>query len=155
MNIIKVKMNTEYIKSDTSRWIRIVGTIFGLISILIFSVYIFHALYTGQFMEKILSCFIFLVLTITIIWSYSKTLYYSITATNRGLETKNITGENKLLLWENIKGIRKPRFGFPVNYTYVVSRDGEKLLLLKNKKNYEKLIRYIKENAQNLEKGNT
>ena len=135
-------MNTEYIKSETSRWIRIVGTIFGFASILFFSVYIFHALYKGQFMDKILSCSFFFVLIIVIIWSYLKILYYSITATSSGLEAKNIIGKNKYLLWENIKEIRKPRFGFPVNFTYVVSKTGEKLLLLKNKKNYEKLIRY-------------
>lgn len=87
---------------------------------------------------------------LVILWFLLKILFYSITATDRGLKTDNIIGANKLFDWKDIIEIRRPRFGFPVNFTYVISKNKDKLFLIKNKKNYKELIKYIKENAPNL-----
>lgn len=144
------KMNNEYVKSETSRWLRILGTFCGVFTVSFFLFYIAWVVYNGQFVTQISRCLILSIIILFIIWSYSKTLYYTVTATNRGIETDNIAGTNKLFLWEEIVEVRRPRFGFPVNFTYVISKSRDKLHLIRNRNNYKELIKYIKEKAPNL-----
>ncbi len=92
----------------------------------------------------------FLIIIIIIVWSYSKTLYYTITATNKGLETDNIVGANKSYLWEEIIEVRRPRFGVPVNITYVISINEDKSILIRNRNNYKEIVETIKGKAFNL-----
>jgi hypothetical protein len=144
------KMHSEHVKTYTSRWVRILGTVCGIFTIFFFGFYIAWLIYNGQLISQLSRCLILFSVILLIIWSYSKTLYYTVTATDRGLETDNIIGTNKLILWEDIIEVRRPRFGFPVNFTYVISKNRDKLFLIRNKNNYKELIKYIKEKASNL-----
>jgi hypothetical protein len=148
------KMHSEYVKSGTSGWLRILGTFCGVFTVLFFLFYIVWVIYNGKFVTQISRCVFLFIIILFIIWSYSKTLYYTVTATDRGLETDNIVGTNKLFLWEEIIEVRRPRFGFPVNFTYVISKSEDKIILIRNRKNYIELIQSIKEKATNLKKCN-
>jgi len=81
-----------------------------------------------------------------------KLLFYSVTGTKRGLETNNIFGSNKIVKWDEIMEVRRPRFGIPNDFSYVISGKTEKLLLIRSMKNYKELIQLIKERAINLTK---
>lgn len=144
------KMHSEYVKSGTSRWLRILGTFCGVFTVLFFLFYIFWVVYNGKFVTQISRCVFLFIIILFIIWSFSKTLYYTVTATDRGLETDNIVGTNKMFLWEEIIEVRRPRFGFPVNFTYVISKNEDKIFLIRNRNNYKELIQSIKEKATNL-----
>jgi len=144
------KMHSEYVRSETSKWFRILGAFCGIFTVSFFLFYIVWVVYNGQFVTQISRCLILFIIILLIIWSYSKTLYYAVTATNRGLETDNIVGTKKLFLWEQIIEVRRPRFGFPVNFTYVISKNEDKMFLIRNRNNYNELIQSIKKNAPNL-----
>jgi len=81
---------------------------------------------------------------------YFKFLFYSVIAKNMGLETINPLGKNKTLNWEEIIGVRRPRFGIPYEFTYVVSKTDKKILLLRSMPKYKELISLIKTHASNL-----
>jgi len=139
------------LKSSTPRWQRKFGIFCGIVTILLFGYYIVQVFYNNQWSPQLLKDFILFGVVLLILGSYAKTLFYTVSATDRGLETENITGENQLLLWEDIMAIRRPRFGFPINHMYVISKNEDKLLLIKSNDRYRELVEYIRENAPNLE----
>ena len=145
-----IKTHSEFLRSSTPKRQRIILTFCGIFTLLFSLFYIVWAIYNGQFLSQLSRCLIFVLMMLVILWFLLKILFYSITATDRGLKTDNIIGANKLFDWKDIIEIRRPRFGFPVNFTYVISKNKDKLFLIKNKKNYKELIKYIKENAPNL-----
>ena len=140
----------EYIRSDTPRWQRVLLTFCGTFTVLFCIFYIVWITYNGQLVSKLSRCLIFILVIIGGVWFFFKILFYSITATDRGLETNIIIGRSRLFVWEDIIEVRRPRFGFPVNFTYVIAQNRDKILLLRNKKNYNELIQCIKDKAPNL-----
>lgn len=143
-------MYNENITSKTPNWLRIVVLFCGIFTVLFSAFYIAWVIYNGQFLLQIYRCTVLFIVILIIVFSYSKILFYSVTAKEKGLETDNIIGANKIFQWEEIMEVRRPRFGFPVNFTYVVSKDKDRIFLIKNRKNYEALVQRIKEKAPNL-----
>jgi hypothetical protein len=132
------------------KWLRITLTFCGTFTILFSVFYIVWATYNGQFFSQLLRCAIFFSMILGGFWFFAKLLFYSVTATERGLETDNILGSNKLFLWDEIVEIRRPRFGVPYDATYVISKNKAKLLLVKSMNNYSELIDVINVRAVNL-----
>lgn len=143
-------MYNEQITSKTPNWLRIVVLFCGIFTVLFSAFYIAWVIYNGQFLLQIYRCTVLFIVILIIVFSYSKILFYSVVAKEKGLETDNIIGANKFFQWEEIMEVRRPRFGFPVNFTYVVSKDEDRIFLIKNRKNYEALVQRIKEKAPNL-----
>lgn len=143
-------MYNENLTSKTPSWLRMVVLFCGIVTVLFCAFYITWAIYNGQLLLQIYRCTVLFIVILIIVFSYSKILFYSVTAKEKGLETDNIIGTNKFFQWEEIMEVRRPRFGFPVNFTYVVSKDEDSIFLIKNRKNYEALVQRIKEKASNL-----
>lgn len=95
---------------------------------------------------------VFLLIFVLAGFWFIKLLFYSVTATESGLETTNLLGSNKSFIWEEIVKVRRPRFGIPYDFTYVVSKNKGKLLLVRSMQNYKELIELIKVRAPNLQK---
>lgn len=146
------KNHSGYVKISFPRWFRIFLTFCGILTILFFAFYIVWVVYNGQLASQLLSCAIFSSIILGGFWFFSKILFYSVTVTDRGLETDNIVGSNKLFLWDEIIEVRRSRFGIPVDFTYVISKNKGKLLLVRSMKNYKELIQLIKVRAPNLQK---
>ena len=144
------EMSENYVRSESPKWLRIVGASFEIITFSFSLFYILWLVYSGQFVAHISRCLILFIIIILIIWHHLKILYYTVTASNRGLETDNIVGKKKAFLWEQIIEVRRPRFGFPVNFTYIISTNEDKIFLIKNRNNYKEIIQSIEENAPNL-----
>ena len=143
-------MHNKNIISKAPNWIRIVALFFGIFTVLFSTFYIAWVIYNGQFLSQIYRCTVLFIAIMIIVFSYSKTLYYSVTATEKGIETENAFGKNKNVQWEEIIEVRRPRFGFPVNFTYVIKKDEDRIFLIKNRKNYDAIVQRIKEKAPNL-----
>ncbi len=140
-----------FITSSVAQWQRIFGIFCGISIILLFGFYTVQFIYNNPSDARVLRALLLFGVVVLMVGSYAKTLFYTVSATDRGLETDNIIGAPQLLLWDDIIAIRRPRFGFPVNHTYVISKNEDKLLLIKSNDRYRELIEYIKENAPNLE----
>ena len=76
-----------------------------------------------------------------------KILFYSVVATESGILSFNSFGEGKLFDWTEIIEVKRPRFGIPYDFTYVISTDNEKMLLVRSMQNYKELIELIKAKA--------
>jgi len=140
------------IRSSFPVWF-VVSMIFcGIVTTLGVGAHIIDLIYHGHFFSKLLRCSFGLVLILGIVWFFAKILFYYVTATERGLETNNIVGSDKLFLWDEIVEIRRPRFGIPVDFTYVISENKSKLRLIRSMKNYKDLIDLIKIKAPNLKR---
>ena len=81
-----------------------------------------------------------------------KYLFYSVTATSDGLIADSKFGRNKNIPWHEIIEVRRPRFGIPYEFTSVISKNRDKIYLLKSMTYYKELIDLIKERAPNLRK---
>lgn len=146
------KNHNENLKISFPMWFRSFLTFCEIFMILFFIVYIFRAISNGLSALEIRNAAISLSIVLGGLWFFSKILFYSVTGTDRGLETDNIVGSNKLLLWHEIVEVRRPRFGIPVDFTYVISENKGKLLLVRSMKNYKKLVDLIRLKAPNLQK---
>jgi hypothetical protein len=145
------KNHSEYLEISFPRWFRICLAFCGIFTILLFAFYIVWVAYNGQLASRLLRCAIFTSVIVGIVWFFLKILFYSVTATDRGLEADNIVGANKVFLWDEIVEVRRPRFGIPHDATYVISRNNGKLLLVRSMKNYKEFIQLIKDRAANLQ----
>lgn len=144
--------NSANLKISFPRWFRGFLTFCGIFTILLFAFYIVWVAYNGQLASRLLRCTVIASVIVGIVWFFLKILFYSVTATDSGLETDNIVGANKVLLWDEIVEVRRPRFGIPHDATYVISRNKGKVLLVRSMKNYKELIQLIKVRTPNLQK---
>ena len=140
------------LKVSFPKWFVIFVSICGIFTISFCLFYIIWVIYHGQLAYQLLRCAIFFGIIVCGLWLCLKVLFYSVTATERGLETSNIVGPNKLFFWKDIVETRRPRFGVPVDFTYVISKNEDKLLLVRSMKNYKELIELIKARAPNLKR---
>ena len=140
------------LKVSFPKWFMIFVSICGILTISFCLFYIIWVIYHGQLAYQLFRCSIFFSIILCGFWLSLKVLFYSVTATERGLETSNIVGPNKLFLWKEIVGVRRPRFGVPVDFSYVISKNKDKLLLVRSMKNYKELIELIKARAPNLKR---
>ena len=140
------------LKVSFPKWFVIFLSICGILTTSFFLSYIIWVIYHGQLASQMLRCAIFFSIILSGLWISLKVLFYSVTATERGLETDNIAGSNKLFLWDEIVEVRRPRFGVPIDFLYVISKNKDKLLLVRSMKNYKELIELIKALAPNLQK---
>jgi hypothetical protein len=149
------KNSSEYLKVGVSKLCKILmvlGILFlAIIIILCLSLAIPKGLSKAQVMRYGL---IFL-WALFYIWFILNILFITVTATKRGIESDNLFGRHKLFLWEEIVEVRRPMMSKFHQLTYVISKNNEKLLLLRTFNNYEELIRLIKEKAQNIKKCNS
>jgi hypothetical protein len=140
-----------HLKSSAAGWQKIFGVFCGISIILLFGFYTVQFIYNNPSDARVLKALLLFGVVVLIVGSYTKNLYYTVFATDRGLETEAIIGANQLMLWEDIIAIRRPRFGFPANSTYVISKQGDKLILIKSHSRYKELVQYIVQHAPNLE----
>ena len=146
------KNHSGYLEISFPRWFRMFLAFCGIFTILLFAFYIVWVAYNGQLASRLLRCAISATVIVGIVWFLLKILFYSVTATDSGLETDNIVGANKVFLWDEIVEVRRPCFGIPHDATYVISRNKGKLLLVRSMKNYRESIQLIKDRAANLQK---
>lgn len=137
------------LKSSFPQWFVILGSICFVITLLFSTLYVVVVIYNNG-----ISVFnmIILILVSSGYWFFIKILFYSITATDRGLKSNNPLGSSKEFVWEEIVEVRRPRFGIPYDLAYVVSKNKGKMLLVRSMQNYKELIELIKVKAQNLQK---
>ncbi len=112
-------------------------------------VYTFFSIYNNRGISLFSFVLLFFLFLATWLFKY---LFYSVTATSQGIVTDNNFGKNKTIHWDKIVEVRRPRFGIPYEITSVISKEGDKLYLLKSMTHYKELIELIKERAQNLKK---
>ena len=136
-------------KSSFPKWFVILGSICFVITLLFSTLYVVVVIYNNG-----ISVFnmIILILLSSGYWFFIKILFYSITATDRGLKSNNPLGSSKEFIWEEIVEVRRPYFGIPYDLTYVVSKNNGKLLLIRSMQNYKEIIELIKIKAQDLQK---
>ena len=147
-----VKNHIANLKISFPRWFVIFLTFCGVFTIMFSTFYIAWVVYKNQLTSRPFSCALFFILILSIFWFFSKILFYSVTATDSGLQTDNIVGSNKLFPWDEIVEVRRPRFRIPKDASYVISKNKDKLLLVRSMKNYKELIQLIKVRAPNLQK---
>lgn len=146
------KHQSRNLKVSFPKWFVIFLGICGILTISFFLSYIIWVIYHGQLASQLLRCAIFLSIILSGFWLSLKVLFYSVTATERGLETDNIVGASKSFQWDEIVEVRRPRFGVPVDFSYVISKNKDKLLLVRSMKNYKELTELIKTRARNLKR---
>ena len=135
------------------KWFRIFISLCGILTLSFSLFYIFATYYNGQVMAHPLRFLFFFALVLGTFWLLFGLLFYTIKATENGIESSNIVGKSTVLSWDEILEIRKPRFGIPVDFSYVIS-ESKKMLLVRSMKNYHELIKLIENRAVNL-KGKT
>jgi hypothetical protein len=87
------------------------------------------------------------------VWFLSSALFYTATATEKGIETTNpILRSNKSCTWDEIIDVKKPFLRIPIAFRYVVLENDKKILLIRGIPNYEKIIELINLRAPNLKK---
>ena len=143
------------LKSSFPRWFRVFLSFCEVFMILFSAFYIYRATSNGLTAVEIRNFVIFSSIVLGGFWIFAKFLFYSVSATKRGLETDNVFGQKKLFLWNEIVEVRRPRFGIPYDFSYVISENQDKLLLVRSMKNYKELIQLIKARAPNLQKCQT
>lgn len=146
------KNHNGYVKISFPNWLRLFLTFCGIFTILFSAFYIVWVAYNGQLASQLFRCAIFFSIILSGFWFFLKILFYSVIITDRGLKTDNIIGSKKSFLWDEIVEIRRPRFGFPVDFAYVISKNKGKLLLVRSMKNYKELIEMIRVRAPNLKR---
>lgn len=91
-------------------------------------------------------------LALACLWVLLRVAFYSVTGTDRGIITHNVIGQNKFFQWDEIVEVRRPRFGIPAAFSYVISKDKDKILLIRSMNNYKELVELIKTIASNLKR---
>lgn len=129
------------------KWFVILMVVDYAIVMPILLVYTFFSIYNNKGIS--IFSFFLLVFLFLAAWLF-KYLFYSVTATSDGLVTDNKFGRNKSIPWSDIIEVRRPRFQIPYEFTSVISKNGDKLYLLKSMTYYKELIELIRERAQNL-----
>jgi len=136
------------IKTSFPRWFVIFISFCLVITLPLSTIYTVVVIYNNG-----LSVFGILLLTFVLaeFW-FLKFLFYSVTATEKGLEAANLLGSNKSFIWDEIVKVRRPPLGIPYDFSYVVSKNKEKMLLVRSMQNYKELIELIKVRSPNLQK---
>lgn len=143
---------SEQVKASFSRWFIILFLIGGIVLLLILAVCIFKVI-QHPYGSNLLKAGLLFVVMVGEVYFLLKVICYSVTATEKGIETYNIVGSTKkIILWDSIVEVRGPRFGIPKDAGYIITKNREKVLLVKSMKNYGKLIEVIRSRAQNLER---
>lgn len=120
------------------------------VGILFLSGFYFYKIATHQLQISYFICSVFLFLDLAGFWIILKLLFYSVTATNKGIEARNIVVRNIKIQWGDIIEIRRPRLGVPKDISYIITKNNNKLLLIRSMNDYSKIIKLIKERALNL-----
>ena len=144
------KKRNASIKASYPVWFIISFSVCGIATILLCMIYTAWVIYTGRLYSHLWKMLFMLVLMAASYWFLLKIVFYSITATDVGIETHNIVGSSKFFDWDEIVEIRNPTWGIPHDAIYVVSRNRSRIMLLKGMKNLEELINIIKLNSPNL-----
>ena len=134
------------------KWFIIIYTFCAIFTLLFFAIYMIFLINRGKLVSEMFNFIFFLVAILAGLWVLSRILFYSIIVTDKGLKTHNIFGSNMSVLWDEIIEVRRPKFGIPVDFTYVFLSNKSKLILIRSMQNYKKLIQLIKEKAPNLQK---
>jgi len=77
-------------------------------------------------------------------------IYSSLVATESGLRATGIFRRRRRLTWDEIVRVSRPLFGIPSELIYVLSKSGEKMILLRGMEGYSDLLRLIESKALNL-----
>jgi hypothetical protein len=147
-------MNSKHeheVKMDFPKWLFIPFTLGLIVLALACILYALKLTRSGLSLLGLLKVGFLFIIVLCGIWCIFRVLFYSVTATKRGLETNNLLGKGKLFLWDEIVEVRRPRFRIPADFVYVISRDNYKLPLIKSMKNYGELIQLIQAKASNLQ----
>jgi hypothetical protein len=147
-----VKMQSGDLKINFPMLFVVLMSFCGLFTTLGIGSYILRVIYYGQLSSQLFKCVFGFCVILIISWFLLKILFYSVTATEKGLITANIGKLSKFFQWNEIVEVRRPRFGMPVDASYVISKNKGKLLLIRSMKNYKELIQMIKDRAPNLER---
>jgi hypothetical protein len=138
------------VKAGFPLWFRIFISFCWISVVATFAFFMFKTMPNGLSWSEIKGCLIFIVIIAAGFWVIARFLFYSVTSTEDGLETNNLFHQCKLLPWDEIVEVRRPRFGIPYDFSYVVSRGRHKMLLIRSMRNYQELIDVIRARAGNL-----
>ena len=70
-------------------------------------------------------------------------LYSSIVATESGLSTTGPFRQNQHITWGEITSVGTPRFGIPKEFIYILSRSGERIVVVRSMEQYRELLDLI------------
>lgn len=146
------KNHGKDLKISFPKWFFIPFGLGGIIILLTFIFYTARLIQSESSTFELLKVAFLFVVLLGWIFFFCKILFYSVTATERGLETDNLAGSKKIFLWDEIVEVRRPRFGIPKDANYVISKNRDKLLLVKSMTNYKELVQMIKVRAPNLKR---
>lgn len=86
------------------------------------------------------------------IWFLFKVVFYSVIATNKGIENRPLVGAKKYFSWLEIIEVRRPKFKMPYDAIYIVTETNKKMMIMKGMKNLNQMIGLIKNMSPNLRK---
>ena len=145
------KETKVFLKVEYPKWFRWFAGVSILGTTLIGFVFMFWMIHNRSYAMFWKVILLFLI-SLSGIWFYFGIVLYSIFATETHLKNKSFTGRTKIIPWETIVAIQRPRLGIPYDFIYVITSDREKMLLVRSMKNYERLIQLIEERAPNLKR---
>lgn len=80
-----------------------------------------------------------------------KIFFLTVIATEKELKRTYPFITDKSFPWDEIIEVRRPRLGMPYDFSYVISKNKKKLLLIRSMENYKELVELIKAKAPNLQ----
>ncbi|MBW1788631.1 MAG: hypothetical protein JRK53_18755 [Deltaproteobacteria bacterium] len=147
------KKRNERMEISYPMWLIIFIAFCGIGTILMVTYYIVLGIYNGKiFSNLLILTFITVSWVLINVWFLLKIVFYSVIATSKGIKSNNLIGPDKFFPWDEILEVRKPIYGIPPDAIYVISKDNEKLMLLRGMKNIDEFIQLIKEKAPNLKR---
>lgn len=133
-------------------WFIIFMGICGIGVTIITVFYVVWVISNDKLDSHIFGCLFFISIVLAGLLFFSKIMFYSVTAVDKGLEANNIIGPRKFFHWNEIVEVRRPKFGIPNDASYVISNKRGKMMLLRGTKNYKNLIALIRLKAPNLKR---
>jgi len=144
-----VKQDKVLVQASLPRWFKTFYAIDLPVMLLLFTFVWIQFSRDGFTLSEILGSLFLLIIATLGLW-LTPAFLSSITATESGLELHGLWGVRRNFSWNDIVKVSRPRFGIPREFTYVVSKSGEKMILLRSMKGYSELLELIQSRAPNL-----
>ncbi len=147
-----MKNHNEQLIVTYPRWSRILAVIGEIFMVTIVTAYLLIKIPRGLSNVQIIRILILILLIIAMVWFIVEFVFYTVTVNSNGLRSCNLLGQRKVILWQEINEIRRPRLGIPRQITYVIAKDGKSIHLVRDVTNYREVIELIKKRVSKLQK---
>jgi hypothetical protein len=137
------------LKLNYPKWFRIFYGVGAPLTLLLFIIGWVHFSRNGFTSLELLKSALFLVIVGFGLY-VSPVFYYSVVATEAGLQFNGVFGPKQQFAWNEIATVSRPRLGIPKEAIYIYSRSGEKTIIGRGMTGYSDLLELIQSRAPNL-----